>query len=76
MRVARWLKKRQGAMTWLFTHAKVPRGFNLIGMATAARVRTTVDNATAHWPRAGDKGGPWEAPMRLNETTRRRPADG
>jgi acetylornithine deacetylase/succinyl-diaminopimelate desuccinylase-like protein len=54
------------------TTQKVPRGFSLVahgasGHGSAPRV----DNAIAHLAAAVDKAARWEAPVRLNETTRR-----
>jgi len=54
------------------TTQKVPRGFSLVahggsGHGSAPRM----DNAIAHLAAAVEKTTSWEAPMRLNETTRR-----
>ncbi len=54
------------------TTQKVPRGFNLIAHGTSGHGSAPrVDNAIAHLAAAVDKAARWEAPMRLNETTRR-----
>lgn len=54
------------------TTQKVPRGFSLIAHGTSGHGSAPrVDNAIAHLAAAVDKTARWEAPMRLNETTRR-----
>ncbi|HZI57107.1 MAG TPA: M20/M25/M40 family metallo-hydrolase [Verrucomicrobiae bacterium] len=54
------------------TTQKVPRGFSLIAKGTSGHGSAPrVDNAIAHLAAAVDKVSRWEAPMRLNETTRR-----
>src|SRR5258708_28276146 len=54
------------------TTQKVPRGFSLVARVTSRhRSAPRVDNAIAHLAAAVDKVARWEAPMRLNETTRR-----
>jgi acetylornithine deacetylase/succinyl-diaminopimelate desuccinylase-like protein len=54
------------------TTQKVPRGFSLIAHGTSGHGSAPrVDNAIAHLAAAVDKVARWEAPMRLNETTRR-----
>src|SRR6476619_7184946 len=54
------------------TTQKVPRGFSLIAKGTSGHGSAPrVDNAIAHLAGAVDKVARWEAPMRLNETTRR-----
>ena len=54
------------------TTQKVPRGFSLIAHGTSGHGSAPrVDNAIAHLAGAVDKASRWEAPMRLNETTRR-----
>jgi acetylornithine deacetylase/succinyl-diaminopimelate desuccinylase-like protein len=54
------------------TTQKVPRGFSLIAKGTSGHGSAPrVDNAIAHLAAAVDKVARWEAPMRLNETTRR-----
>src|SRR5437899_180363 len=54
------------------TTQKVPRGFSMIAHGTSGHGSAPrVDNAIAHLAAAVDKAARWEAPMRLNETTRR-----
>jgi acetylornithine deacetylase/succinyl-diaminopimelate desuccinylase-like protein len=54
------------------TTQKVPRGFSLIAKGTSGHGSAPrMDNAIAHLAAAVDKVARWEAPMRLNETTRR-----
>jgi acetylornithine deacetylase/succinyl-diaminopimelate desuccinylase-like protein len=54
------------------TTQKVPRGFSLVAHGTSGHGSAPrVDNAIAHLAAAVDKAAHWEAPMRLNETTRR-----
>ncbi|MBZ5506441.1 MAG: M20/M25/M40 family metallo-hydrolase [Acidobacteriia bacterium] len=54
------------------TTQKVPRGFSLVVHGTSGHGSVPrVDNAIAHLATAVDKVARWEAPMRLNETTRR-----
>jgi acetylornithine deacetylase/succinyl-diaminopimelate desuccinylase-like protein len=54
------------------TTQKVPRGFTLVAHGTSGHGSAPrVDNAIAHLAAAVDKTARWEAPMRLNETTRR-----
>jgi acetylornithine deacetylase/succinyl-diaminopimelate desuccinylase-like protein len=54
------------------TTQKVPRGFSLVAKGTSGHGSAPrVDNALAHLAAAVDKVARWEAPMRLNETTRR-----
>jgi acetylornithine deacetylase/succinyl-diaminopimelate desuccinylase-like protein len=54
------------------TTQKVPRGFTLVAHGTSGHGSAPrVDNAIAHLAAAVDKAARWEAPMRLNETTRR-----
>ncbi len=54
------------------TTQKVPRGFSLVARGTSGHGSAPrVDNAIAHLAAAVDKTARWEAPMRLNETTRR-----
>ncbi len=54
------------------TTQKVPRGFSLVSHGTSGHGSAPrVDNAIAHLAAAVDKAARWEAPMRLNETTRR-----
>jgi len=54
------------------TTQKVPRGFSLIAKGTSGHGSAPrVYNAIAHLAAAVDKVARWEAPMRLNETTRR-----
>jgi acetylornithine deacetylase/succinyl-diaminopimelate desuccinylase-like protein len=54
------------------TTQKVPRGFSLVARGTSGHGSAPrVDNAIAHLAAAVDKVARWEAPMRLNETTRR-----
>ena len=54
------------------TTQKVPRGFSLIARGTSGHGSAPrLDNPIAHLSAAVDKTARWEAPMRLNETTRR-----
>jgi acetylornithine deacetylase/succinyl-diaminopimelate desuccinylase-like protein len=54
------------------TTQKVPRGFSMIAHGTSGHGSAPrLDNAIAHLAAAVDKAARWEAPMRLNETTRR-----
>jgi acetylornithine deacetylase/succinyl-diaminopimelate desuccinylase-like protein len=54
------------------TTQKVPRGFSLIARGTSGHGSAPrVDNSIAHLAAAVDKAARWQAPMRLNETTRR-----
>lgn len=54
------------------TTQKVPRGFSLVAHGTSGHGSAPrVDNSIAHLASAVDKVARWEAPMRLNETTRR-----
>jgi len=54
------------------TTQKVPRGFSLVAHGTSGHGSAPrLDNAIAHLAAAVDKTARWEAPMRLNETTRR-----
>ncbi len=54
------------------TTQKVPRGFSLVAHGTSGHGSAPrVDNAIAHLAAAVEKAANWEAPMRLNETTRR-----
>src|ERR1041385_3472388 len=54
------------------TTQKVPRGFSMIAHGTSGHGSAPrLDNAIAHLAAAVDKTARWEAPMRLNETTRR-----
>jgi acetylornithine deacetylase/succinyl-diaminopimelate desuccinylase-like protein len=54
------------------TTQKVPRGFSLVAHGTSGHGSAPrMDNAIAHLAAAVDKATRWEAPMRLNETTRR-----
>ncbi len=54
------------------TTQKVPRGFSLVAHGTSGHGSAPrVDNAIAHLSAAVDKASHWQAPMRLNETTRR-----
>lgn len=54
------------------TTQKVPRGFTLVAHGTSGHGSAPrVDNSIAHLAAAVDKAARWEAPMRLNETTRR-----
>jgi len=54
------------------TTQKVPRGFSLVAHGTSGHGSAPrIDNAIAHLAAAVDKVARWEAPMRLNETTRR-----
>jgi acetylornithine deacetylase/succinyl-diaminopimelate desuccinylase-like protein len=54
------------------TTQKVPRGFSLVAHGTSGHGSAPrMDNAIAHLAAAVDKTSRWEAPMSLNETTRR-----
>src|ERR1041384_4215938 len=54
------------------TTQKVPRGFSMIARGTSGHGSAPrLDNPIAHLAAAVDKTARWEAPMRLNETTRR-----
>jgi acetylornithine deacetylase/succinyl-diaminopimelate desuccinylase-like protein len=54
------------------TTQKVPRGFSMIAHGTSGHGSAPrLDNPIAHLAAAVDKTARWEAPMRLNETTRR-----
>jgi acetylornithine deacetylase/succinyl-diaminopimelate desuccinylase-like protein len=54
------------------TTQKVPRGFSMIAHGTSGHGSAPrLDNPIAHLAAAVDKTAHWEAPMRLNETTRR-----
>ncbi|HLW54124.1 MAG TPA: M20/M25/M40 family metallo-hydrolase [Candidatus Angelobacter sp.] len=54
------------------TTQKVPRGFTLVARGTSGQGSAPrLDNPIAHLAAAVDKVARWEAPMRLNETTRR-----
>ena len=54
------------------TTQKVPRGFTLVAHGTSGHGSAPrVDNSIAHLAAAVDKAAQWQAPMRLNETTRR-----
>jgi acetylornithine deacetylase/succinyl-diaminopimelate desuccinylase-like protein len=54
------------------TTQKVPRGFSLVAHGTSGHGSAPrTDNAIAHLAAAVTKTANWEAPMRLNETTRR-----
>jgi acetylornithine deacetylase/succinyl-diaminopimelate desuccinylase-like protein len=54
------------------TTQKVPRGFSLVAHGSSGHGSAPrVDNSIAHLAAAVDKAATWEAPMRLNETTRR-----
>src|SRR5262245_18175300 len=54
------------------TTQKVPRGFSLVAHGTSGHGSAPrVDNPIAHLAAAVDKVSGWQAPMRLNETTRR-----
>lgn len=54
------------------TTEKVPRGIRLIARGTSGHGSAPrLDNAIVHLAAAVAKVGTWEAPMRLNETTRR-----
>ncbi len=54
------------------TTEKVPRGIRLVAHGTSGHGSAPrVDNAITHLAAAVAKVGTWEAPMRLNETTRR-----
>jgi len=54
------------------TTQKVPRGFSLVAHGTSGHGSAPrMDNAIAHLAAAVAKAANWEAPARLNETTRR-----
>lgn len=54
------------------TTQKVPRGFSMVAHGTSGHGSAPrLDNPIAHLAAAVDKTARWEAPMRLNETTRR-----
>jgi acetylornithine deacetylase/succinyl-diaminopimelate desuccinylase-like protein len=54
------------------TTQKVPRGFSLVAHGTSGHGSAPrIDNAIAHLAAAVDKTSHWQAPIRLNETTRR-----
>lgn len=54
------------------TTQKVPRGFTLVAHGSSGHGSAPrLDNPIAHLAAAVDKAARWEAPMRLNETTRR-----
>jgi acetylornithine deacetylase/succinyl-diaminopimelate desuccinylase-like protein len=54
------------------TTQKVPRGFSVVAHGTSGHGSAPrMDNPIAHLAAAVDKISRWEAPMRLNETTRR-----
>src|ERR1051325_11464425 len=54
------------------TTQKVPRGFILVAHGTSGHGSAPrLDNSIAHLAAAVDKVARWEAPLRLNETTRR-----
>lgn len=54
------------------TTEKVPRGIRLVARGTSGHGSAPrLDNAIVHLAAAVAKVGTWEAPMRLNETTRR-----
>ncbi|HEY6969585.1 MAG TPA: M20/M25/M40 family metallo-hydrolase [Candidatus Angelobacter sp.] len=54
------------------TTEKVPRGLKLVAHGTSGHGSVPrLDNAIVHLAAAVAKVGTWEAPMRLNETTRR-----
>jgi acetylornithine deacetylase/succinyl-diaminopimelate desuccinylase-like protein len=54
------------------TTQKVPRGFSLVAHGSSGHGSAPrVDNAIAHLAAAVEKTASWEAPMRLNQTTRR-----
>ena len=54
------------------TTEKVPRGIKLVARGTSGHGSAPrMDNAIVHLAAAVAKVGTWEAPMRLNETTRR-----
>jgi acetylornithine deacetylase/succinyl-diaminopimelate desuccinylase-like protein len=53
------------------TTEKVPRGFKLVAKGTSGHGSIPrLDNAITHLAAAVAKAGNWQAPMRLNETTR------
>jgi acetylornithine deacetylase/succinyl-diaminopimelate desuccinylase-like protein len=54
------------------TTQKVPRGFSLVARGTSGHGSAPrIDNPIAHLAAAVEKTAAWQAPMRLNETTRR-----
>lgn len=54
------------------TTQKVPRGFSLVAHGSSGHGSAPrMDNAIAHLAAAVDKVSAWQAPFRLNETTRR-----
>jgi len=54
------------------TTQKVPRGFSLVAHGTSGHGSAPrLDNAIAHLAAAVEKTAGWQAPLRLNETTRR-----
>jgi acetylornithine deacetylase/succinyl-diaminopimelate desuccinylase-like protein len=54
------------------TTQKVPRGFSLVARGSSGHGSAPrLDNSIAHLSAAVAKAANWEAPMRLNETTRR-----
>jgi acetylornithine deacetylase/succinyl-diaminopimelate desuccinylase-like protein len=54
------------------TTQKVPRGFSLVARGTSGHGSAPrIDNPIAHLAAAVEKTAGWQAPMRLNETTRR-----
>src|SRR5215472_8048146 len=54
------------------TTQKVPRGFSLVAHGSSGHGSAPrIDNSIAHLAAAVEKTAGWEAPMRLNETTRR-----
>jgi acetylornithine deacetylase/succinyl-diaminopimelate desuccinylase-like protein len=54
------------------TTQKVPRGFSLVAHGTSGHGSAPrMDNAIAHLAAAVEKTAGWQAPLRLNETTRR-----
>src|SRR5215472_1386372 len=54
------------------TTQKVPRGFSLVAHGTSGHGSAPrIDNAIGHLAAAVEKTAGWQAPMRLNETTRR-----
>ena len=64
----------EGKVTYVgvSTTEKVPRGIRLVAHGTSGHGSAPrVDNAITHLAAAVAKVGTWEAPMRLNETTRR-----
>jgi acetylornithine deacetylase/succinyl-diaminopimelate desuccinylase-like protein len=68
------IREENGKVTYVAvsTTQKVPRGFTLVAHGTSGHGSAPrVDNAIAHLAAAVDKTAQWQAPMRLNETTRR-----